>query len=242
MKKLLLGCAFCLIVTPAAFAGDWTVGWSGEASISGSKTTGNTDTTDIGAAIKLAKTDGPWRHKFYTTYDLGTASGVDNKNRWTIGYQLDRQISDHLYPLGTSNYFTDDFGSVKNGSYLGAGIGFEAIKTDAMKWDLEAGAGFRSQKTRGTVLVFPVREEEIAFRGSSNFTYQFNDAVSFFNNSEITRSDSDTYIWNDTGITAQVAGNLAARFNFRVDHHSTVPFGVEQTDTITRGALVYTLQ
>ncbi|MBL4595506.1 MAG: DUF481 domain-containing protein [Robiginitomaculum sp.] len=241
MRKLLLGCIVFIGFSPAALAQNWTDGWGGEASLSGSQTTGNTDTTDIGIALRLSKTNGPWKSKFDTTYDLGQASGVNNQNRWTIGYQLDRKISEKMYVYGNADYFTDDFGPFKQGSFFGTGLGFQAIETEQMNWAVETGVGYRSQRSRGVGIIFPVTENEVALRGGSNFTYQLNDAVSFFNNSEVIWSDSDTYLWNDIGITAQVAGNLSARFNFRVDHHTSVPFGIENTDTITRIALVYTL-
>jgi putative salt-induced outer membrane protein len=59
---------------------------------------------------------------------------------------------------------------------------------------------------------------------------------------EIIWSESDTYIWNDIGLTATLAGNLAARASFRIDHHTDVPVGRENTDTITRFGLVYTMK
>jgi len=242
MKRILLASAILLSVSPAAMADGWTVGWSGEASLSGSKTTGNTDTTDIGGALHLEKAGTVWKHKFDTTYDLGSSSGVDNKNRWTVGYQLDRQLNDRLYVYGNANYFTDDFGPFKNGTFIGAGLGFEVLQSDAAKWAVETGAGYRSQKTRTVGNIFPTRQNEFAVRGGSRFSYQFNESVSFFNNSEVIWSDSDTYLWNDAGITAQVAGNLSTRFNFRVDYHSDVPTGIKNTDTITRIALVYTIK
>lgn len=241
MKKILMIGSAIALISPAAFAGEWAVGWSGEAAFSGSKTTGNTDTTDIGGALHLQKVRDLWKHKFDTTYDLGTASGVDNKNRWTLGYQLDRQINERLYAFGKANYFTDDFGPFKNGSFLGAGLGYEALNTDATKWSVESGGGYRSQKTRNVGHIFAATTDEFALRGGSSFSYQLNESVSFFNNSEIIWSDSDTYIWNDIGLTAKVAGNLSARFNFRVDHHTDVPVGIKNTDTITRAALVYSI-
>lgn len=251
MKRTLLVSLGFALITPLAFtsnalandlANDWVVGWSGEASLSGSRTTGNTNSTDIGIAISLEKQTGVWKSKFDTTYDFGTANAVNNKKRWLIGYQIDRQLNDQLYVYGNANYFSDDFGPFKQGSFVGAGLGFNVIKSEATKWELEAGTGYRSQKSRGTNLILPMRQNELAARSASNFSYQFNDAVSLFNNSELVWSNSDTYIWNDIGITAQVSGNLSARFNFRVDHHTSVPAGVSNTDTITRGALVYSLR
>lgn len=242
MKKLILATALATLLSSPALAGSLTDGWGGEASVSGSTTSGNTSTTDIGLALHLTKEDGPWKQKFDTTYDLGRADGLDNKNRAYIGYQLNRQINDRLYAYGNANYFTDDFGAFKNGSFVGAGLGYKVIETERTQWDVEGGAGYRSQKAREVGIIPSNTVDEFALRGGSEFDYQFSEAVSLYNNSEVIWSDSDTYLWNDTGITANLAGNLAARFSFRVDHHTDVPVGVKKTDTITRAALVYTLK
>jgi putative salt-induced outer membrane protein len=246
MKTLITLGALATLMSANAYADDLasgiTQGWSGEASVSGSTTSGNTSTTDVGLALHLQKEDGPWKNKFDTTYDLGRTSGTNSKNRFFIGYQLDRKINDRLYAYGNANYFTDDFGPFKQGSFLGAGLGYELIQPAPIHWSLEAGAGYRSQKSRESGIIPSFKENELALRGGSQFKYDLNEAVSFYNNSEIIWSDSDTYIWNDTGITANLSGNLAARFSFRVDNHSSVPVGTKKTDTITRAAIVYTLK
>ena len=250
MKYLLLTTAATFMVAPSAFAGDFTQGWGGEASLSGSTTSGNTNTTDIGLALHLSKTHGDWKHNVDTTYDLGKADGVDNKNRWYLGYKLDRKINDKLYGYANANYFSDDFGSYKQGSFIGAGLGYTVFAPDPMAWDVEGGVGYRSQKLREVINdpndpaanIPSVKEDEFAVRGASKFNYKFSDSVSLFNNSEVIWAKSDTYLWNDIGVTANLAGNLAARFSFRVDHHTDVPDGVKKTDTITRGSLVYTLK
>ncbi|PHR61486.1 MAG: hypothetical protein COA43_03855 [Robiginitomaculum sp.] len=246
MKNLLITTALCAGFSTNAFAGNFatnlTQGWGGEASLSGSTTSGNTKTTDIGLALHLTKQNGAWTNKFDTTYDLGKSGGVDNKNRFFIGYQLDRQINDRLYAYGNVNYYTDDFGAYKQGSFIGTGLGYKVIQENPLKWNVEAGIGYKSQKLREIGIIPSIKTDEFAVRGASDFGYIFSEAVSFYNKSEVIWSESDTYLWNDTGITANLAGNLAARFSFRVDHHTDVPFGVKKTDTITRAAIVYTLK
>ncbi len=242
MKSALLITAACLLVTSQANAESIKNGWGGEASLSGSTTSGNTQTTDIGIALHLTKEDGPWTNKLDTTYDLGKSSGIDTKNRWYIGYQLNREINEQLYVYGNANYFNDDFGAYQQGTFIGTGFGYKIIQSEPTQWNVEGGVGYRSQKLQPTDLISAISQNEFAVRAASNFTYQFNDAVSLNNKSEVIWSDTDTYLWNDIGITANLAGNLAARLSFKVDHHTDVPFSTKKTDTITRGALVYTLK
>jgi len=86
------------------------------------------------------------------------------------------------------------------------------------------------------------RTNELAARAFSDLDYILNENVSLYNDTELLYSKSDTYIWNETGITATLAGNLAARASFRIDTHSDVPIGTEKTDTITRFGIVYTMK
>lgn len=242
-KKITLSLILAAGFSTVAFADD--NGWTGEASLTGSKTTGNTETTDIGLGIKLKKQADVWRHKFDATADYGEVSGNKNRNRWSLGYQIDRDVSERLYVYGNADYFQDDFGAFKQGYFLGTGLGYKAVLPEPMSWNLEGGVGYRSQKSRlaaGTPGgAASITESEFAVRGFSDFDYQFNESVSLYNDTEIVWSDSDTYIWNETGLTAQLMGNLAARASFRIDHHSDVPLGLENTDTITRVGIVYTI-
>lgn len=238
LKTTLLAAAMTTLAAAPAFAGV-ADGWTGEAALTGSKTTGNTETTDVGLGLNLVKSADVWRHKFNASVDYGKTSGVKDKQRFVLGYQIDRDINDRLYAYGNADYFQDDFGAFETGYFIGTGLGYKLVLPSPLKWDVEAGLGYRSQKTQELV---SVTENELAFRAASDLDYVFNDNVSLYNNSELIYSSSDTYIWNETGITAQLMGNLAARASFRIDNHSTVPLGRKKTDTISRVGVVYTMK
>lgn len=238
MKNILvMGLLSTTLIAGNAHSQIWS-GWAGEASLTGSKTTGNTDTTDIGFGLKLAKTGENWTHKFKAAADFGEASDVTNKQRYNLGYQIDRQLNDRMYVFGAADYFSDDFGAFQEGYYLGSGVGYKAIVTDPLTWNVEGGLGFRSQQEQGSL---GIRQEELGARAFSDFDWVLNDNVSVYNDTEVTYASSDTYIWNEVGLTAEIAGNLAARISYRVDHHTDAPDGVKKTDTITRVGIVYTM-
>lgn len=220
-------------------------GWTGEASLTGSKTTGNTETTDVGLSLKLTKSSDKWRHNFKANADYGRANGDSNKRRFDLGYQIERDFSDRLYGFGNADYYNDDFGAFQEGYFVGAGVGYKVILPDPIGWNLEGGVGFRSQTTQDPLppatTPLSITEDEVALRAHSDFDYKFNENVSLYNDTEIIYSSSDTYIWNEIGLTAKLSGNLSARASFRVDTHTDVPVGREKTDTITRFGIVYAL-
>ena len=214
-------------------------GWKGEASASGSKTTGNTETEDVGLGIRLANTEGRWKHKFKANFDYGRNKGRKNKQRLRTSYQLDRQINEQLYTFANADYFSDDFGAFEEGYYAGGGLGYKIVLPDPVGWDFELGGGYRYQDPQGSNKAV---ENELGLRSASNFDWDVNDKVSLYNNTELTYSKSDTYIWNEAGITSKILGNVAVRASYRVDYHSTVPEGRKKTDTIMRIGVVYKIK
>ncbi len=232
MRYLALALLSTALFASPALANDW----KGEASLTGSKTTGNTDTTDLGVALKLALDQDPWRHKFSASADYGDVDGVQNKERYLAAYQLERDVTDRLFVYGNGDIFYDNFGAFTEGYFVGTGLGYKVILPDPIGWNVTAGLGFRSQED-----ALGVREDELAFRAGSDFDWLLNENVSIYNDTELTSASSNTYIWNEIGITANLMGNLAARASFRVDHNTDAPIGTENTDTITRFGIVYTI-
>ena len=262
MKHIILATALCLATSSPAFAqfNNITEGWSGDASLTGSRTTGNTDTLDFGAGLKLQKEDGPWTHKFKANADFGEVDDQSTRERYDLGYQIERDFNDRLYGFANGDYYKDEFGAFQDGWFLGGGLGYKVILPDPVGWNLEGGAGFRSQQAQdfqgfdadgvtlsvdadgNPILTEGLTENEFALRGFSDFDYAFNDNVSLYNDTEILWASSDTYIWNEIGLTAKLAGNLSARASFRVDHHTDAPVGTESTDTTTRFGIVYSIK
>ena len=259
MKKIiLLTTAFSLCAAASAHAQTGVLaGWEGEASLNGARTTGNTDTLDFGAALKLEKNTDTWNHKLKGSALFGETDDVSTRERYDIGYQIERNFSERLYAYGNADYYADEFGAFSSGYFIGGGLGYRVFLPEPLGWALEGGPGFRSQVAQDVILdealfladpTDPLgftegdRSNEFALRGRSDFDYKINDNVSFYNDTEVLWSDSDTYVWNEVGITAQLVGNLAARASYRVDHHTNPPLGTVGTDTITKVGVVYTLK
>ena len=247
LKKILLSTVLSFSMASVASAQE---GWTGEASVSGSNTTGNTKTTDAGVGIKLKKEGDTWGHKFRANADYGKVDGSKNKSAWSLGYQIDRNLNERTYVYGNADYYQDQFGAYKQGYFLGTGVGYKLVLPDPISWNVEGGAGYRSQKSRITdnrLATNPdglasEKQNEVALRGFSDFDFKLNDNVSFYNDTEVIWSKSDTHIWDEAGITANLVGNLAARASFRIDHHTDVPFDTKKTDTTTRVGVVYTMK
>ncbi|MGB6231585.1 MAG: DUF481 domain-containing protein [Litorimonas sp.] len=235
--KFAAAAALVLLVAGSASAQDAPPdGWIGEASLTGNRTTGNTDTTDVGFGLKLDNVGPRWRHEFRAAADYGRADGRRNKERLRLGYQIERDIGDQLFAFASADYFHDDFGAFTDGYFVGGGLGYTLFEPDPIGWSLTGGLGYRSQTSS-----LEVTEEEVAFNAESDFDWQINELVSLYDDAGLLWSDSSTSLFNEVGLTATLMGNLAARASFRVEHNTQVPVGTEKTDTITRFGIVYTI-
>jgi len=221
------------------------VGWTGAVELNGSSSTGNNETTNVGTKVRFKRRGYDWRHDFAGSADYGEASGNTNKQRFRVSYKVGRDLSERSYLYLNADYYSDDFGAYKTGYFAGGGYGYTVLRDGPTHWKLEAGAGFRSQNARlkPTVPNDPVsqRESFASTRLFSELEHDFSDTVSFSNDTELFYSDVDTYVINETAVTSDMFGAFALRASFRVESHTDAPRGRENTDTVSRIGIVYTI-
>ena len=81
----------------------------------------------------------------------------------------------------------------------------------------------------------------MSITAGSDFDWKINEQVSLYDDAGMTYASSNTNLFNEIGLTANLMGSLAARASFRVDHNTDVPLGRVKTDTVTRFGIVYTI-
>lgn len=243
----------------AAFAGAMTLtlpahaqdetsnGWSGEGSLSAGVTTGNTETTDLGLGLDVARTMDVWTIGLQASADYGETDGAETKNRVFLGTNLDRQINDRLFGFGQLSYERDEFSGFESRAFIGGGLGYEVLAGDATQWTVRGGPGLKIDEIEASIdatatpnVLTPARtEESFGATAQSNFAHQFNDNVAFTNDTSVLYAETSTQIGNIAAITATLTDTLSARVSFEVRHDTDPVDGFESTDTISRVSLVY---
>ena len=89
-----------------------------------------------------------------------------------------------------------------------------------------------------------MRDDETVFRvvylrAIVAFSHQFNESVSFSNDTEWIYSKVSSQLINTAAITAQLSGALSARVSFEFRNESSPQPGRKATDTATRVSVVY---
>ena len=244
MKTIAYAAAAIALCASPALAQEPT--WTGEGSFSAGYTTGNTETTDLGVGLKLARDAGKWRQSGEFSSDYGETDGDETKNRIFAAGQVDRRFeNDRWSAYGRATHEIDDFSGFDSRTFLGAGLGYQAIKNDKTQWSLQGGPGFKIDEIKpilagdGSIIADGVTEESFAVRGGSNFSHAFNENVTISNNTEVVYTEVSTQVTNGLALTAKLMDKLSARFSFDVRHDTDAPLGTEDTDTATRVSLVY---
>lgn len=240
--------ATCAFLASPVIAQEDEEGWSGEGSFSAGATTGNTDTTDLGLGLKLSKKDGVWTFGGEANADYGEIDGLESRNRFFLAGNVDRQINDRLFGFGSASYEVDQFTGYDSRTFVGAGLGYEVIDTENMSWDIRGGPGVKIDEVKrivttdgtGAPVIIPAETEtSFAGLGKSNFSYAFNESVTFTNVTDVLYAQESTQIGNSAAITASLTDSLSARVSFDVRHDTNPPLGFEDTDTATKVAVVY---
>jgi len=236
------------LALPAYAQDETSDGWSGEGSLSAGVTTGNTETTDLGLGVDVARTMNVWTIGLQATADYGETDGAETKNRIFLGANLDRQINDRLFGFGQLSYEQDEFSGFDSRSYIGGGLGYEVLTGDVTTWTVRGGPGLKIDELEAVLdttvtppgVITPAStEESFGASAQSNFAHQFNDNVGFTNDTTVLYAETSTQIGNIAAITASLTDTLSARVSFEVRHDTDPVEGFENTDTISRVSLVY---
>ena len=232
-------------LAPGAAAED---GWTGEASLSAGMTTGNTETTEAGLGVDVDRAAGAWTFGLQLSGDYGEEDGVENRNRYFLGADLDHDFNDTMFAFGRVSYEVDQFTGFDSRSFIGGGVGWHILDDEDHNWTVRGGPGLKIEEVKrlittdsmGAALIIPARtEESFGAVAQSEYFLAFNDAVSLSNKTGVIYSQETTQLNNTIGLTAAINGHLSARVSYDVRHDTNPPLNFEATDTATRFSLVY---
>ena len=235
MRKLIASLAFVCAVAAPALAQTKPV-WTGEGVLGAGLTTGNTETTDVAAALKLKHDDGgEWTQAIELAADYGETNSVETKNRLAAAGQVDRVLDERMSIYGRATFERDEFSGFENRYFVGAGVDYKFIVSEPTNWTLSAGPGYRVDEIRLT------GESEESFGASlgSRFSQALNPTTQLTNDTDVIYADTSTQIVNSLALTFELMGNLNGRVSYDVRYETDPPVGFEDTDTALRFSLVY---
>lgn len=218
--------------------------WSGRGELGGFRATGNSSNTGFTAGLTLERQGIAWRHRLTGRADYQRANGVTTREQFLGRYEPNINVSDRFYIYALAQYERDRFQGFSGRYALSGGMGYQAIKADALQLSLKAGPAYRV-----TQFVDGREESRIAGLLALDFDWQITErlkltqdtnAVAETGGTAVAIIDSrNTSIDLTTGLDATIAKSLKARLSYAVEYDSNPPPGAVQTDTLSRVTLIY---
>jgi len=205
----------------------------GHAELGGYISTGNTENVGLSAAVQLRREGIEWRHKLRFQADYQESLGVTTQDRFLAAYEPNWKFDDRAYVYGAAQYERDRFSGFNSRISLSAGAGYSAIRSPAMKLDLELGPAFRQ-----TDFIDQTSESNVAARGSLDFGWKVSRGISVTQTASAYVEQSNSTVATKSALLTKLIGPLSAQFSYSVQFESMPPIGRKTTDTTSRAALV----
>ena len=110
-----------------------------------------------------------------------------------------------------------------------------SIKNPKVRLDLELGPAYRYTNFTDDTL-----ENNIATRGSVDFSWKVSPAISITQQADAYLERYNSTVTGTTALNAKLFGPLSAQLSYNFQYESMPPTGGVSTDTTSRAALVYT--
>lgn len=228
-----------LATSPVVLAQDEepNTGWTGKGEFGLVKTSGNTETESLILGVEFIKEKDQWRHRAAANALSADDSGTTTAERYGFEWQSDYKLDDKSWLLGAFRYESDEFSAYDNQQTLTFGYGRNLIDNSQSKLVGEIGVGYRDAE-----LLTGMTESGAIVRGLLDYSRQVTDNSEFTNRFLVESGSDNTFIQNLLGFSVSMNDRMAMKFGFEYRHNTDVPFGVDDTDTITSANLVYNFQ
>ncbi len=208
--------------------------WSGRGEIGAVRSSGNTSNIGVTASLKLKRTGIDWEHKFRAVIDYQRSNAITTRNRLLAAYEPNYKLSKRLFLYGLTQYERDRFQGFSARYSLSAGAGYKVIDGETVHLSVKAGPAYRR-----TQLLTGGTDNNLAGLAGLDFNAALTKRLKLTQTaSAFVQSGNSTYT-SDTGLEADLGGDLVARLSYGVEYDTNPPLGSVKTDTRSGVTLIY---
>ncbi|WP_343346253.1 DUF481 domain-containing protein [Sphingomicrobium sp. XHP0239] len=208
--------------------------WAGRGELGGFYATGSSEEAGVSAGVKLVREGIDWRHNFNAHVDYRESAGSTTREQFLAGYEPNYEINERLFAYGLVQGERDRFQGIDSRLSLSAGAGYRIFDADDRSLSIKGGPAYRRTNRIGAP-----GDEQIAALAALTGNWQISDTFGITQDADAYFAEGNSTFRSETGLEADLGGNLLARVAFRIDHETSPPIGAEATDTLTRITLVY---
>lgn len=205
----------------------------GRAELGAYATTGNSENIGVTASLELRREAIEWRHKLRLQADYQKSLGVVTREHYLAAYEPNWKFDERAYMYGAAQFESDRLLGYTTRYSTSVGAGYSALKTPALRLDLELGPAFRHTRFTDATI-----ESNVAARGSLDFDWKMTKGVSLHQNASAYLQSANSTVSSKSALQARVIGPLSAQLSYTLQYESMPPAGRRTTDTTSRAALV----
>jgi len=237
-KKLLT--ALLISSTTLVFANDEETTeskykWSGSGQLGFTTTSGNSDTSNITAGLKIVLETGNWISDVGLNILQASSDDIDTAERYTLTSKTGYKFNEKNYFYYGSRYENDNFSGYDYTMTSGFGWGHKFYDTETQRVITEVGIGYKTE----ALDIDRTESNGIALLGKFDYMRQISESTSFENLTTLESTDDNTFIQNDAGFSFKVNSKFKVKLAHQYRHNTDVPVGIESTDTLISANLVY---
>lgn len=209
--------------------------WSGTGQLGFSMTSGNSDTENLTAGLKLNRESEKWVNNWSLDLLRASSDDVTTAERFTINTRNGYKLDENDYIHNSTRYENDNFSGFDYTVTTTIGWGHQFQDSETHKFVTEIGLGYKVEaldidrsENSGMVLV-----------GKLDYMRQLTETTTLEDVLLVEAGDDNTFIQNDLGFSFKVSEKFAVKLAHQYRHNTDAPLGKESTDTLVSANLVY---
>lgn len=214
---------------------------TGEAELGYVQTTGNSETSNINAKLKLVKENEKWTHEANlsalgsSNEDQDTGEDETTAEKYRASIQSDRKLDDRSFLYALSTYEKDRFGAFDYEATAGVGYGYKVVAEEDMKLQFEIGPGYRFNAGKEGAK----DQEEATLRLAEKFDWKFSETAELNQFVVAEGGDDNTITTAGISVKSALTGSLALKVGVNYKYTDEVPAGTDHADTETYANIAY---
>lgn len=195
-------------------------GLSGSASVGYSGKTGNNESQELSAGVRLSYTQGNFVQTIGAVVDFAEDQGRKTKEDILAVYDANLYFDQSLYGFVLARIEADGLastaGDVRRDGFLGFGPGYRVINTPDMTWRVQAGIGvsYLEDGLRNSVT-------ETGYLAASRLYYRISDGIFLTNDTDVLSSDAALRVNNDLGVNFRVTDAVSTRISYVTEYNDS---------------------
>ena len=193
-------------------------GLSGSASLGYSGKTGNNESQELSAGVRLRYAQGNFVQTLGAALDFSESDNASTKKDVLAVYDANYYFNQNFYAFALARLESDGLASTadetRRDAFLGFGPGYRIVNSPDMTWRVQAGIGisYLQDGARNSVT-------ETGYLAASRFFYKISDNMFVTNDTDILKSSSALRANNDLGLNVRMTDTLSTRVSYLTEYN-----------------------